>query len=241
MTPAEDAAREILATLEATYQPTHRFVDARASDYRHLDLGFYDRTANLLTARGFRVLADVEDRTITETPGTVLSAILVRTMVSGDKTVMVALYHPHIRRFWLRALLWVLRKLPGKATDMETECSDGTFVITSNAAMASLLDSPPLISAEYLPSRTSPLDVYTRHTQRVAQHLASRPGVQARPIATHAEYLASQNRQNAIKAAYRGEIGGVTREELDRLAVFGTQLAADVHDAIGREQQRRAG
>ena len=46
---------------------------------------------------------------------------------------------------------------------------------------------------------------------------------------------------NALKAAYRGELGGVTREELDDLSIFGSALADDVHREIVREQMRRAG
>jgi hypothetical protein len=241
MQPSEKAAREILAMLESTYQPTHRFVRARADDFRHLDLGFYDRTARQLAGQGFRPLADVEDKTITETPGTVLSAILIRTMLSRDGTVMVALYHPHIRSFWLRALLWLLRKLPSKATDMETECSDGSFVATSNAASAAAIANPPLIATEYLPAGTPPLEVQARHAVRVAEHLAARPGVSARAISTHDELVASQNRMNALKAAYRGELGAVTREELEQLSTFGKGLAGEVHDAIVRERMKRAG
>jgi len=240
MHPTERAAQEILASIEATFQPTHRFVRVQASGYRHLDLQFYERSARDLTARGFTLLADVEDRTITETPGTVLSAIMVRTMASRDGTVMCALYHPHIRTFALRALLWLLRKLPGKVTDMETECTDGSFVVTTNAVSAAAFDSPPLIVTEYVPMKTAPLDVYARHTQRVAEHLAGRPGVQARSITSHDEMIASQNRMNALKAAYRGEVGGVTRAELERLSTFGKGLAGDVHAAVVQEQMRRA-
>lgn len=241
MHPTEQSAHEILAMLEATYQPTHRYVSATASDFRHLDLRFYDRTAQALGGRGFRTLADMEDRTITETPNSVLSAVLIRTLLSRDGTVMAALYHPHIRRFWMRALLWVLRRLPGRVTDMETECTDGSFVVTSNAVAAAAFEQPPLVATEYLPAGTSPLDVYTRHTQRLAEHLAARPTVQARVVRTHEELVASQNRMNAIKAAYRGEIGAITRAELERLSLVGKGIAGQVHEAIERVQERRAG
>lgn len=241
MHPADTAAREILANLEATYQPTHDYVRVRPDDYGHLDLGFYRRTAALLGAHGFRLLADLEDRTITQAPGSLLSPVLVRVLLSRDGTVSAALYHPHVRRFRVRALLWLLRQLPRTVTDMETECSDGSFVVTSNAAMAAALADAPLIATEYLPARTAPLDVYARHTQRLAEHLAARPGVTARVLRTHEDVLASQNRMNALKAAYRGELGMVSREELERLSALGRRTAHDVHDAIVRERQRRAG
>lgn len=241
MEPVDKAAHDILATLEATYQPTHDYVAADPKAFRHLDLAWYDRTARLLASRGYRTLADVEDRTITNTPGGVLRPVLIRTMLSRDGTVMAALYHPRLKSLLVRLLLWVLGKTPGRVTDMESECTDGSFVVTSNAATAAAMDLPALISAEYLPAKTSAFDVEHRHITRLAAHLAARPGVSARVVESHEALVASQNRMNALKAAYRNEIGGITRDELDRLAVFGTSLAGDVHDAIQREQLRRAG
>ncbi|MDZ7630348.1 MAG: hypothetical protein U5K74_03025 [Gemmatimonadaceae bacterium] len=192
-------------------------------------------------SKGFTRLADVEDTTITSAPGGVLMPVLIRTLLSRDGTVMAALYHPRIKPLLVRVLLWLLRRSPGKVVDMETECSDGSFVVTSNAVTAEAIDLPALISAEYQPAKTSAFSLHSRHVTRVAEHLAQRTGVTAKVITTHEELVASQNRMNAIKAAYRGDVGGITREELDRLAVFGTSLTRDVHDAVTREQLKRAG
>jgi hypothetical protein len=242
MPPSERAARDILAQLEATYQPTHRYVDATPSDYRHLDIRWYEKTTQRLATQGFRPLRDVEDKTITEAPGTVLSAIMVRVLVSRDGAVVSALYHPHIRRFWLRALLWLLRKLPGNVTDMETEFSDGSFVATSNAVAAAAIENGPMILAEFLSASTDSVAVFRRHEARVAEHLASRPGVTVRVVRDYRDALASQDRMNALKAAYRGEVGMITREELERVATMGGRaIVPDVHDEIARELQRRAG
>lgn len=240
MQPTEKAAHDILAMLEATYQPTHRYVEVQAKDFSHLDLRFYDRTAQQLIGRGYRLLADFEDKTITETPSGVLMPVLIRSLVSRDGTVMASMYHPRIKGFFLRALLWLFRKLPAPVVDFETECSDGSFVATTNAESAAAFDSPSLIDAQYLAKKTAVEVVEKSHTARVAAHLAKRPGVSARVVSSHAELIASQNRMNAIKAAHRGELGGVTREELESLAVFGRQTARDVHDALRQEQMRRA-
>jgi len=239
--PVEQAAHDILSVLEATYQPTHDYVAADAKAFRHLDIAWYDRMTHLLSGQGYRMLADVEDRTITNTPGGVLRPVLIRAMVSRDGTVMVALYHPRLKPLLIRFLLWVLRKTPGKVVDMETECSDGTFVVTSNAASAAAIDLPALISVEYLPETTSAVDVAQRHATRLAAHLAARIGVTARVVQTHEALVASQNRLNALKAVYRTEVGGITKAELDRLALIGRSRTGDVHDSITREQLRRAG
>ncbi|MCC7055305.1 MAG: hypothetical protein IT355_18680 [Gemmatimonadaceae bacterium] len=241
MEPTQKAALAILANIEATYKPVHDYVAADPQKFRHLDLQFYERTARLLSAKGFRHLADLEDRTITNAPGTVLMPVLIRALVSKDGTIMSALYHPRIGKLVLRILLWVMRTLPKPVVDMETECSDGTFVVTSNAASAAAIDLPALISARYLAAGTSVHEVHQEHVARLRAHLAERPGVTPLVVGTHQEMLASQHRMNAIKAAHRGEVGGITREELDRLAKFGKGLVPAVHEEIRNEQLRRAG
>ncbi len=240
MEPIEKAAHDILRVIVATYRPTHDYVAVDPKAFRHLDLHWYDRTSRLLQSKGFRPLANIEDKTITAAPNGVLMPAMVRTMLSKDGTVMASLYHARLKGLFLRLLLWLLRKLPGRVVDMETECTDGSFVVTSNAASAAVMALPTLISAEYLRAKATVHEVHQRHTKRVSAHLARRPGVRACVATTQDELIASQNRMNAIKAAYRGEVGGITKDELDRLSVFGTSLAADVHAAVVKEQVRRA-
>ena len=240
MEPAERAANEILATIEAAYTATHDYVVVDPQSFRHLDLVFYERTAQVLSVEGFRRVADMEERTVTATPGGKLMPVLIRSMRSKDGAIMVALYHPRIKPVGVRILLWLLGKLPGKVVDMETEFQDGSFVVTSNAASSVGFDLPTLISAEYMPAKSSVLGVLQRHIVRVTAHTAARPGVASKKVVTHAELLASQNRLNAIKAAFRGEIGGITKAELDRLAIYGKSISGDVHAVILRERVRRA-
>ena len=240
MEPAERAAKEILATIEASYAAGHDYVVVDPQSFRHLDLVFYERTAKVLSVEGFRRVADVEDRTITAAPGSVLMPVLIRSMLSKDGAIMTAMYYPRIKPPGVRFLLWMLGKLPGKVIDMETEFQDGSFVLTSNAAGAAAIDLPTLISAEHMPAKSSVLGVLQRHIVRVTAHAAARPGVSSKKIATLAELLASQNRMNAIRAAFRGEIGGITKEELDRLAIFGKSFTAEVHASTCRERVRRA-
>ncbi|MCU0647488.1 MAG: hypothetical protein MUF00_05805 [Gemmatimonadaceae bacterium] len=241
MSPESRAAHEILAMLEATYQPTHRFVPAHPRSFRHLDQRWYDRAARTLEQRGFKRLGDLEDRTITEAGG-VLSPAMIRTLRSSDGAVAVSLYHARIRSFPLRALFWVLRQLPGTIIDCETECTDGSFVVTSTApASTGALEMPALISSRFLPKGTTVESAVAQHEARITAHLAHRPGVTARRVTTSEELIAMQNRLNALKSAYRGEIGGVTRDELDRLApAWARGVAGDVHAAIEVEQWRRA-
>jgi hypothetical protein len=237
--PNTEAARRILDSIEAHYQPTHRYVNADPAAFAHLDLGWYDRVTRIFEGYGFRHLADIEDKTITEAPNTVLRPTFLRALVSRDGTVTTALYDPRIKGLGLRLLLWLLRKTPKPVVDCETECTDGSFVGTSNGMGASAMQLPSLISAGWLPAGTKPEDVYATHTARVTAHLKARPGVRAVVIRTREEMLQSQDRQNAIKAAFRGEIGGLTTAELEKLSLFGTGNVPAVRAALDEEQARR--
>jgi hypothetical protein len=238
MEPAEKAAHEILDLIEATYQPTHDYVVADPRAFRHLDIAFYDRIARLLASKGYRTVADLEDKTITNAPG-VLMPVLLRTLLSRDGTVIAALYHPRIRSLGLRLLIWLLGKRPGKVIDFETEFEDGSFVATSNAKGADGIGVPPQISSAFIPS-ASLHELHQHHLVRVAAHRAARHDVAPRVMRDLAELIASQNRMNALKAAYRGEVGGVSKEELDRLARPGNRVVGEIHDALVRERERRA-
>ncbi len=123
--------------------------------------------------------------------------------------------------------------------DLETEFSDGSFLVTTNAASAAAMDGPALIRAEYLPVKTGVDELYRRHLDGLSACLREHPNLTARAILTPADLVASQNRMNAIKAAFREEIGGISRAELERLAGTHKKFAGQVHAAIGEELRKR--
>jgi hypothetical protein len=238
--PAAAAAHRIVDHLQAIYQPTHQYVPADSAAFGHLDLQWYDRTSSAFEALGFRRFGDIEDKTISNAPNTVLRPTFLRTMVSRDGTVTAALYDPRLRGVVLRVLLWMLRKLPGKVVDFETECSDGSFVATSNAMGASHITLPPMFNVGWLPMHTAPTAVYAAHTARLAAHLASRPGITPLVIDSVDAMMRSQDRQNALKAAFRGEIPGLTASELEALSLFGKGHLPAVQSELEAEHRRRA-
>jgi len=234
-----DAARRILDTIEAHYQTTHRYVPATPADFPHLDLAWYDRVAAEFEGLGFQRFGDIEDKTITDVPHTVLRPTFIRALVSRDGTVVGALFDPRLKGIWLRLLLWVFRKLPGKVVEFETECSDGSFVGTSNGIAASVIALPPAINVAWMPMTTPAATVYAEHSSRLAAHLAARPGVTPLVMRTPEDMMRSQHRQNALKAAFRGEIAGLTTEELKALSLFGDGHVPRVRVALDEEHAMR--
>jgi hypothetical protein len=230
---AEEGARDLLTRLQATYQPTHRYRDVSAQDFGHLDLAFYDTTLRRLQAEGYAHLADVEDETITAAGG-VLARIMIRSMLSADGTVMASAYDPKLTPEGLA----MLGKHPPSVLDFETEFEDGAFVVTSNATAAGSIALPPMVMSEFLPADTPLAQLLARHLQRIAAY-AEVSGVATRPVADHAALIAAQNRQNALKAAFRNELGGISAAELQALAGEHAALAARMHEKL--ERLRREG
>jgi hypothetical protein len=229
---AQNAARHILDSIAAHFVPDQEYVQVKEDDYRHLDLGFYRRTTEALEARQFLRLPDVENRTLAQAMGNVLQPVFIRPFLSPEGTTTVGIYHPRLKSWVLRVLLWLFRAAPGRTIDLETEFLDGSFVTTSNGMAAARLQPPPLIDALFLPYATPLQELLERHEERVQTHQRQSPRAVVRPVRSFEEMIASQHRSERLKAAWRGEVGGVTREELERLSLFGKGAAHEVHDQI---------
>ncbi|MFN7138314.1 MAG: hypothetical protein ACK4UN_03130 [Limisphaerales bacterium] len=224
-----EAARQILEMLRSTYVPTHEYQTSDLKNYPHVDRGFYDRTRALLESEGFIYLEDSEDMSLAAVKGNVFKPVPIRCMVSNDGVIMAGIYHAKISAIWLRVLLFILRKRVGKTIDLETEFLDGSFVCTSNAAMAGAMKLPQLIDSELHPIDTPCAVLLERHRARVLHHIKQHSAAPVK-IRTTAELRESQNRMNALKAAFRGELGGISMEELEKLSFTKTQ-AREVYDA----------
>lgn len=225
-TETDRFARNVLKTLEATYSPTHRYVAADLRDFKHLDRKYYERTKSWLESEHFQFLADEQDETLANAPGNTLRRLLIRTMVSHDGHIQASFYHPRLK-FWYAVLLFFFRVKVTKTIDLETEFSDGSFLVTSNAgAAASPMESPPTLHTEYLPQNTPPAKVLETHRIRLRAHSTGAADLRPLTIQTQAEMRASQNRQNAIKAAFRHVIGGMSVEELVKCGAKPADAAA---------------
>lgn len=233
----DEAANAILQNLAAVYVPTHDYHRVEARDYSHLDLSFYDSTTEFLRGEGFTPMADVQDRTLEQAPGNVLHPVFIRAMVSAEGSTSAGIYHARIKPLWLRLLLFVMGKSRMKVVDFETEFSDGTYVCTSNAMAASSMKLPPSIDVLYLSSRSSPSQVLKAHRDRVSRHASSHLGARALTVGSFEEMVCAQNRMNALKAAFRGELGGITKEELERLSLLGKGAARRVYDKIEKRKE----
>ncbi len=216
MSDIEQTARHLKQSTQTAFVPRHEYRKVEARLFGHLDLGFYDEARDYLVAQGGIWFGDFENLTVKA------SAIDLRTFIriltAEDQTICICLYHPK-PKLWTRLLLWIARFKLGRTVDCETEFPDGRYLITNNAQEASRLTLPPGFDEQYLPADTSYEVVFQTHQQRLKDFLAANPGVPPTMMRTAEEVMEMQHRMQAIKAAYRKEVGGVTKDELENFGV----------------------
>jgi hypothetical protein len=228
----EKAASEIKKWNQRVYVPRHEYRQVEARLFRHLDLHFYDEVRDAFVAQGCIWLGDVENVTL---KGTAFDfRTFIRVLTSQDQTVCVGLYHPK-PKFWIRWLLWILRFKTGRTIDCETELSSGGYIVTSNAAEAGKLNSPPGFDMRFFPVNTGHETIFQAHRQRLEDFLTANPGIRATTMRTSEDALEMQHRMQTAKAAYRKEIGYVTEDELKRMGAD-SHTAAEIKQAMNRSE-----
>lgn len=224
----DEAAKDILDYINAVYVPTHEYVHVSLGDIPGLGFAFYDCFKSELEQSGFTIIGDIEDKTITNAPGSALQRTVIRTMLSGDRTIMAAAYEVRFKLFW-----GLLSKLLGESVhqvvDFETEYEDGSFLVTSNAETAANMSLPPMVFGDYLKAKTPTLSVLDAHILRMRAYHEVSGGVSPKQIRNYAELIKSQDRLTALKAAYRNELGGVSLEELQRMSPKWSDVAQEFH------------
>ena len=213
------AGAEMLQGNKALYEDVHRFRPAHDDDFESLDRATYDDATRQLASSGFRHLGDVVDETIEEQSG---MTTVIRVLASTDGTTMAGFYHyapPQMPLgFEGRRLLMC---------DLATEFTDGTFLATANTKGLDLTTAATGIDRRQHPLETPLPDLVRSHEaekQRVlaAKALAKAPAKAASPtcvvIHTLADALQSEQRQQAVKNAFRKQIGYIDPEEVRRIA-----------------------
>jgi len=206
----QEMAETVANQLEPLCEPQHEYARVDARQCRHLDLAFYDQSQHRLTLLGFAFLQDEENLTLRRR--SIALRTFLRVLLSRDGVTMAALYH--FKPSWMLRLLGAKE---AKVLDLETQCSNGAFVCTSNAHAAGALNNPPEVDALFLPAGTPVEAVLEAHNQRLARFLVSHPGVQ--PVRQNGieDVHRAQDLLQQIKAAHRKRTG-LSKEEWQRLA-----------------------
>jgi hypothetical protein len=235
MATIKRTADDIKKLIESIYVPRHEFRPVDARTFRHLDLHFYDEARDNFIAQGCTWFGDYEDLTLKSSGGDLQT--FFRNLITEDRTICIGLYHPK-PKFWIRLILWMHRVKLGKIMDCETEFSSGEYIVTSNAAEAGKLNTPPSFDMKYFPVDTSYETIFQTHRQRVMDFLTANPNISATTLQSPEEVLEMHNRINIAKAAYRKGIGNITVDELKRLGAT-SHTAMKIKQSMNRSENER--
>jgi hypothetical protein len=203
------------ARLDAVYGEPHELVKVDPATFPEADLEFYNRARRGLEGKGYTFLADVEDLTLSRIYPH--NRTFMRLFVDAGRMVRASVYHLHPRGVVV-SLLQLVQLFPRhlRVVELVTEIN-GRFLVTSNTHGVDRLEPPPEAKVERMPLGTDLLAVVTRHEARITELLREHPERAPASFETLDDVLASIARAHVAMARHRQKVGGLSRDELERL------------------------
>lgn len=230
--PTGFGGRALRARLDAVYGEPHELARVDPEAFPEADLEFYERAKQELEARGYKFLADVEDLTMSRIYPQ--NRTFLRLFVDAGGMIRASAYHLHPRGVVI-SLLQLVQLFPRhlRVLELVTEIQ-GTFLVTSNTHGVDRLEPPPEAKPERLPVGTSIGEVILTHEKRITELLRKYPERSPVTFESYDDILASMARAHVAMARHRQRVGGLSRDELERLK--GRPLSA-AEEAFLREVQ----
>lgn len=210
---------------------------------------FCDQAQRQLEAAGFRVIGDFEPVHLRPQ---LACPTLLRLFLSDDGRVAAAAFHiipPRPDGLLARILGWATGPLRRRGNiDLESELTDGRFLVTNNSAYMDPFDYGPRVTVIKTRAGTPARQALAIHREHLARLTAqpdtqadtqadtqvdTQAAVQAVPLADMPDILAMQERLRQAKTSHRRTIGYATESELR--AILGkhyARLADSVRDAL---------
>jgi len=218
---------------EALFAGEHEYARVTPAAFPDADLEFYDRASAELERLGFRRVADIEDLTVSRVYPD--QRTFIRVLVDQAGLIRAGVYHFRVRG----GLVWLLQalgQLPRqvRVVELVSEVPTARFLSTSNTKGIDRLDPPPEVRSERLDAGLSIADLVTRHRTRLQEQVRAHPEQIPAQFVSYEDVLASVQRGNVVAARWRTKVGGLTRDELERIR--GRPLD-DLEEAFLREVQ----
>lgn len=203
------------ARLDAVYGQPHEVVRVSPAAFPEADLEFYDRARGELEGKGYTWLADVEDVTLSQMYPQ--NRTFIRLFHDRGRMIRASCYHLHPRGLVI-SLLQVVQLYPRhlRVIELVTEMA-GRFIVTSNTSGVDRLEPPPEAKVERMALASPLLDVVARHEQRITEALRAHPEQAPTSFESYEDVLASISRAHVAMARHRQKLGGLSRDEFERL------------------------
>jgi len=220
------------ARLDAVYGEPHELVRISPAAFPEADLDFYDRARRELEGRKYTWLADVEDLTLSRIYPQ--NRTFLRLFTDAGQMIRAGAYHLHPRGVVV-SLLQLVQLFPRHLRVIELVSEiNGTFLVTSNTHGVDRLEPPPEAKVERLPLGTPLGEIVARHEARITELLRTHPERMPVHFGSLEDVIASIARAHLAMARHRQKVGGLSRDELERLK--GRPLSA-TEEAFLREVQ----
>jgi hypothetical protein len=192
-----DLQRKLYSQEHLYASQQHRYIPVNESAMRRLDMEFYTHVTKSMKQLQFRDLGNVID--ITSNAATPWAYTVLRVFLSGDGTTVGAAYHVKLNGLYRMLQLVGVLSRHMKVIDLESELSDGTFIVTANTRECDLTLAVPGVDRRQFSWNTSTDELVSAHRQHVREVLASRPGLSLIRYNNLQEALAAQERQRILK------------------------------------------
>jgi len=203
------------ARLDAVYGEPHELARVSPAAFPEADLEFYDRARGAFERRGYRWIADVEDLTLTRIYPQ--NRTFLRLFVDAGSMIRASVYHLHPRGIVL-SMLQLVQLYPRNLRVIELVSEvQGVFLVTSNTHGVDRLEPPPEARIERLPLQTPLEEIVRRHEARITELLRAHPERAPVHFETFEDMVASIARAHLAMARHRQKVGGLSRDELERL------------------------
>jgi hypothetical protein len=208
-------AAKIERQLSTVYGGVHEYQEVDLADFPFLDHAYYAAVTDELTDAGFSLCADVEDATMTRANPRLRTCL--RTMLGDGGLIRAGI--ADVKPTGSLRLLQILGLIPRHTKDIElvSEVSTGKFLSTSNTHGLDQMTMPGEFQCERMPSSTGASALLERHRERLAQLLKGATAASPIYFRDYDDVIASAQRGNVILSRHREELGGLTREELERI------------------------
>ena len=203
------------ARLDAVYGEPHELARVSPAAFPEADLEFYDRARGAFERRGYRWIADVEDLTLTRIYPH--NRTFLRLFVDSGSMIRASVYHLHPRGLVL-SMLQLVQLSPRHLRVIELVSEvQGSFLVTSNTHGVDRLEPPPEARIERLPLGTPLDEIVKRHEHRITELLRAHPERTPVHFESFDDVIASIARAHVAMARHRQKVGGLSRDELERL------------------------
>ena len=164
-----------------------------------------------------RYYAKLQAHTIGGRYAVLVTRTFLRLFVDSGSMIRASVYHLHPRGVVL-SMLQLVQLYPRHLRVIELVSEvQGAFLVTSNTHGIDRLEPPPEARIERLPLSTPLDDIVKRHEGRITELLRAHPERTPVHFEAYDDVLASMARAHVAMARHRQKVGGLSRDELERL------------------------